>query len=261
MNISEEYIMVNKGLIILISGLSGTNKSLLAKEIEKDFKLKLIDINEYCINENNVPIVEIFGLKIKDWDDVNTYNWTKINEDVSKYKVNGCVVVGDMFPKSKFKQDKYFHIHLTISKEKLVEKRKIIIQKNEKGKCNDLKQFTNNLLGFINKITYPHYIKYREDSKIDFWIKSDENTIEEMYNKTFDFIQDRMIKSLDEYYSIHDREQTFIKFKKSNENKSNEIKSDDDTDEINSDDTDEIESDLDIDEKSVIETDFDKDII
>ena len=39
MNIVEKYIEVNDGMFILISGLSGTGKTKLAKNIAKDFKL------------------------------------------------------------------------------------------------------------------------------------------------------------------------------------------------------------------------------
>ena len=48
MNIVEEYTLQNKQLIILISGLSGTNKSALAKEIQRDLKIKLENLDDYC---------------------------------------------------------------------------------------------------------------------------------------------------------------------------------------------------------------------
>ena len=45
MNLLQEYILKNKGLVILISGLSGSNRSLLAKSVERDFELKIINLD------------------------------------------------------------------------------------------------------------------------------------------------------------------------------------------------------------------------
>ena len=101
MNLVEEYILKNKGLIILISGLSGSNRSALAKEIERDFKIKIFNLDNYC-KKDNVPIVELLGQQVRDWDNIEVYDWDKFNSDINDIKEKGCVVYGDNFPKSKF---------------------------------------------------------------------------------------------------------------------------------------------------------------
>jgi hypothetical protein len=212
MNIVEEYILRKNGLIILITGLSGTKKSQLAKEIERDFKvLKLLCLDDYC-DENKVPIIEFFDQKIKDWDDIEVYDWEKFNSDVNKYKKSGCLIYGDIIPKTKINFDPDFHIHITISKDKLVEKRREFIEKNPE-KCQDMMVFLDKLNVFINKITYSHYIKNRSESKIDLWLKSDENTLDEMYDQTFNYIIDKLNEFLNGYYSIHERKFDFVKDK------------------------------------------------
>jgi len=67
MNIIEAFIKFNKQLIIIISGLSGTNKTKIAQWMAKDFNLKYINIEKYIdetkIKENdknpdNIDIIE-----------------------------------------------------------------------------------------------------------------------------------------------------------------------------------------------------------
>jgi uridine kinase len=218
MNLLEEYLLRSKELIILISGLSGSKKSLLAKEIERDLKnLKLINLDDYCDN-NKVPVIEMFGQKVKDWDDVICYNWNNFNNDINKFKNKGCIVYGDSFPKDKLNFDTNFHIHITVSKEKLVEKRREFIEKNPE-QCKDMILFIDKLSAFINKITYSHYIENRKKSKINLWINSDEDSLDTMYDKSFDFIMNTMKKFLDEYYSTNERKFDYIKEDKYNNNR------------------------------------------
>ncbi len=116
MNLLEEYILRNGEIIILISGLSSSKRSLLAKEIYRDFKLlKLISLDDYC-NENNVQTIELFGQKVRDWDDINVYDWDRFNSDINNNKKSGVIAFGDIFPKNKIKFDTNFHIHITITK-------------------------------------------------------------------------------------------------------------------------------------------------
>jgi uridine kinase len=218
MNLLDEYLLTKKEVIILISGLSGSKKSLLAKEIERDLKnLKIVNLDDYCDN-NKVPVIEIFGQKVKDWDDVVSYDWNKFNNDINKLKNKGCVVYGDSFPKDKLNFDTDFHIHITVSKEKLVEKRREFIEKNP-DQCKDMILFIDKLSAFINKITYSHYIENRKKSKINLWLNSDENSLDKMYDESFDFIMNSMKKFLDEYYSINKRKLDYIKEDKFNKNR------------------------------------------
>ena len=71
-NISEEYTIRNEGLIILISGLSGSNRGILAKEIERDFKIKLITLEDYCEKENAKTFVINSDLKVTDLEHIES---------------------------------------------------------------------------------------------------------------------------------------------------------------------------------------------
>lgn len=268
-NFIEEYILQNKELIILISGLSGSKKSSLAKEMYRDFKLKLINLDDYCDN-NKVPVIEVLGEKIKDWDDIISYDWNKFNNHIEKYKNNGCIIYGDAFPTDKLTFETNFHIHITVLKERLVEKRREFIEKNPEL-CKDMMIFLDKLSSFINKVTYSHYIENRKKSKINLWINSDEDSIDVLYDKSFEFIMNGIKKFLDEYYSIHKRNIDFIKEDKikklndkniKNKSKSKEIihsDTDSDTDNIYDSDSDNYsDSDSEIEEKEPIMDELDK---
>lgn len=47
MNVVEAYIKFRGQLVVLVSGLSGSGKTEIARNIERDFKLKFINLNDY----------------------------------------------------------------------------------------------------------------------------------------------------------------------------------------------------------------------
>jgi uridine kinase len=230
MNLAEKYIEINKGLIILISGLSGSNRAALAKEIssncpgrecygslgssrtilageiERDFKLKMISLEDYCEKEN-VKVFEVNSeLKIHDWEHIDVYNWDKFNKDVNNAKEKGVVVYGDYFPTFKLDFKPNFHIHVKLSKDNLIEKRKEYIDKNPE-KCSELLEIikNNQFDLIINKVTYPYYIEYRDKSNIDKYVNADKNTSDEIYDQVFDYIIFTMRKFLNEWQAEHPR--------------------------------------------------------
>ena len=135
------------------------------------------------------------------------------------------MIYGDTFPESKLNFKPDFHIHIKISKEKLIEKRKEYIEKNPE-KCEDVIIFLDKLDVFINKIIFSSYIKNRDNSKIDKWLNCDKNNLDEMYDQTFDYI----IHNIQKYINEQDCEQETPQFIKSknmsilNDNKKNKIK-------------------------------------
>lgn len=221
MNLLEEYILRKNKIIILISGLSGTKRSSIAKEIERDFKLlNLISLDDYC-DENKVKTVDFFGNKINDWDDIEVYDWDKFNGDINKNK--NYVIFGDIFPKDKLNFESDFHFHITISKEKLIEKRREYIENNPE-KCKDMLNIIDKLSTFINQTTYSHYIKNRNNSKIDLWLKSEENTNEQIYDQIFEFVVNKMTQFLNEYYVENERKFNVLKNNKKSSSSSDEEK-------------------------------------
>lgn len=183
-NIVEQYILDNKQLIIVISGFSGSGKTMLAREIERDFKLHFINTNEYYIKDFNKQ-VELNNTNIIDWDNPDAIDWDKLNEDIKKY--NNTVVIsclGLIKDKITFKPD--FHIHLKISKEKLIENRTTYLDEHKGNKMNDYDE--NLILDILNKITYPHYLNYLKQLEVNKFIKVDSMSVDDIYDETFNYL-------------------------------------------------------------------------
>ena len=197
MNIVEEYINRNKQLVILISGFSGSGKSVLARSLLKDinrnnkkYEFTFLNLNDFFKSENEYNnIVEVGDLKVVDWDSPDAINWYKFNEEINKKKSNGVIVSGFAFPKDKLSFQVDFHIHLKISKDDLIKNR--VEYANEKI---DNKISRSNNLGdemqkrILNKITFPHYLKSLETSIINKFISIKYDMLKEAYDELFDYI-------------------------------------------------------------------------
>lgn len=192
MNIVEAYIKFHKGLIILISGLSGSNKTQIAKFIEEDFKIKRLNMEHFTTEYNNHVITLSNGTKIIDWDHIDAYDWDVINKGINDNKQNGVIISGSYFPTNKLNFNPDFHINIKVSKQILVEQRLKYIKSNP-NKFKHLESIMDNLdeqmmLLLVNQITYPHYLDYTAQSKIDKYINFKDLTIDKMYDQVSDFL-------------------------------------------------------------------------
>lgn len=197
MNIIEAYIKFNGSLIILISGLSGSGKTKLAKSIERDFKLKFIDIENYCKKDFDKKVEISGGKTIIDWDDINSFDWEKINKTIEENKSKGIVVSGPYFTTDVLTEKIDFHIHIKISKQLLIDTRKEFIESAEnKEKYEDIKGMENVI---VNQITYPHYLEYLKKSKIDKFINSKDMSQDQIYDESANFLFFKIEQYLEEY--------------------------------------------------------------
>src|SRR3989344_2296183 len=136
MNIVQVYNKFQKQLVILISGLSGSGKTKLARRIESgyadnDVPIKYIDLEAYCKKENDKKIELPNNMTVTDWEHIDVYDWEQFNKDVNEVKENGVVISGIAFPKNKLDFQPDFHIHVRISKRMLVEKRKEFLERHK----------------------------------------------------------------------------------------------------------------------------------
>lgn len=197
MNIVEAYIKFKKQLIIFISGLPACGKLKLAKKIKKDFNLKLLNQFDYYRKDYNVKTTLQDGTILINWYTDLAIDWTKLNEDIDKYKKDGIIVVGFSLPEDKFSQDIDFHLHLNIPKQLCMEKRKEFIEKN-KDKNKYKEEFS--LIGSVteklrmNQLIFPYYLESMKKSKINKFINIATMSDDEVYDTAFkyliDFIED-----------------------------------------------------------------------
>lgn len=196
MNMLEEFILRNNQIIILIMGLSGTNKTKLVSYIFRDFKiLKKINLEDY--NKKNPPIVEFNGNKINDWDNPDNYDWDQFNADV---KSENCIAYGDIIPKTKITFVPDIIINLTISKQNLIKKKMEYL-------TDEIKESIGNIHQFVNKFTYSYYLDSIKtyDSKELLWLDTEKYNPDEIYDNSFNYIIKKMREFLDKYYSVNKR--------------------------------------------------------
>lgn len=243
MNIIEAYLMFNKKLIIILSGLSGSGKTSIAKLIERDFKLLLINIEHFVNKSYNQTEILPNGKKIINWDNVDSYDWDKINNMVVENQSKGVILCGPFFPTNKLNFICDFHIQIKIQKQILIENRIKYLKKNEIIEDDKNKIVEDDVQTIVNKITYPLFLKYSEESKIDKYINSKDLTQDQMYDQIADFLFFRINEYLKNQSDKKTKSHQFdkqIKSKKSESSDTYDLDSSDCTDET-TDNTDQFE--------------------
>ncbi len=197
MNIVEEYINRNKQLVILISGFSGSGKTVLARSLLKDinrnnkkYEFTFLNLNDFFKSEDEYKnIIEVGDLKVVDWDSPDAINWENFNQEVNKVKSNGVIVSGFAFPKDKLNFDADFHIHLKISKDDLIKNRVEYANEKLDDKTSRISEVGEEIeKRILNKVTFPHYLKSLETSVINKYISIKYGSLKEAYDEMFDYI-------------------------------------------------------------------------
>lgn len=186
MNILEAFIKKYNQLIILILGLPCSNKSEIAKELEIDLKLQILNINDYLI-ENKFKMVEIDNIKFKIYDDTNNYDWEKFNKDVEKFKSFGIIIYGNYIDITKinFNVDFsfFYSLNTVLCKKILIEKKLLNLDKMEDEKI------------YFKSIFNPKYEELKSNIKFNKFFNIKEDTIfSDSYDEIFNLLME-LIKS------------------------------------------------------------------
>lgn len=181
--IVEEYIKQKHQFIIAISGVSGSGKVVLSKNIARDFKFKLIDQQKFYKPDYNVTVKLPNEKIIINYDTDDIVDWKAFNKEVNENKNNGVVVTGVSFPTEKLEFYPDIHIHLKLPKQVIKQKRLEYIEKH-KDKKYDIE--VENLR--LNMYTYPYYLTTLEHMKIDKTIMTADMSDDAIYDSVFDFI-------------------------------------------------------------------------
>lgn len=181
LNIVDAYIKYKGQLIIFITGISGCGKNKLAKVIASELNLKLIDQNEYYLSEFNKEIKLVNGQSVINWYDDDAIDWDKLNDDINNSKK--CVVTGMSTSKIILKPD--YHIHLNLSKQKCIEKRRSYLTKY-KNYHKDEFEYINTQMekSIMNTIIYPYILEKLKESKINFYINTDEKSFDQILQES-----------------------------------------------------------------------------
>lgn len=180
MNILEAFIKKYKQLIILILGLPCSNKSEIAKELEIDLKLSIININDYLI-EGKFKEIEYDKIKFNIYEDSDNYNWDKLNKDVKELKSSGIILYGNYIDQTKINFDYNFAFFYSMN---TILCKKILIEK----KLLNFNQITHEKI-YFEKIFYPFYEHLKKNIKFDkFYNIKEKTTFDDSYDEIFDLL-------------------------------------------------------------------------
>ena len=206
MSIVEAYIKFRKQLVILISGLSGSGISHLAKNISKDLKLQSLSYAKFCKQDYNKTATLPNGETVINWDTDDVIDWAKFNVRIKELKKSGVVAFSPAFPTDRLDKDLEVdaHIHIKLSKQNLFAKRQKYVQEH-KEECKELAGRKDEYLIF-NKLSFPYYLSSIERSKITKFINANEfvQLKEEEYDnklaeESFNYLMNIIGKWLEKY--------------------------------------------------------------
>lgn len=245
MNIVEAYIKFRGQLVILVSGISGSGISHLAKNISKDLKIPSISYAKYCIKDYDKKIKLPDGNEIINWDSDDIIDWENFNKEIEEKKRTGVVAYSQSFPTKLLNKDLEVdaHINIKLSKQNLFIRRQKYIEEH-KDECKELYGRPQETL-IYNRLTFPYYLQSIANSKITKFINANEyvNLPENEYDEkladeAFDYLMNIISKAIDKYHESGQRISTVEKsrysrtedYEYSEENNLNE--NDDDDDEV-----------------------------
>ena len=202
-NIIDAYLKYNNQFIIIISGLSGSNKSKISQKVASILNFVYLNTRDY-IEKTKYEELELSNKKtVKIW---HSYNWEDI---INKIKIinkdkKGIVICGEYFPSDKL-GNLYIdqHYHIKVSKQNLIKKRLEYINNNkdkDRDRDRDKEEFyddeTESLI--INQAVYPYYLDIIQKSRINKFINVNE-MIELNENEYLDKIVDIIINNIIDY--------------------------------------------------------------
>ncbi len=203
MNVVEAYLKKKGQFIIIISGLSGCGKLRLAKNIARDFRMKIIDQYDYYKKDYNEIVTLPDGVSVINWYTDEAIDWDLLVSDVDSAKKNGVIVIGVSFPKGIFNVQADYHIHLNISKQMSLARRKESLEKyKDVSKHQDEQEIsgtqTEKLI--MNKLIFPYYLSATKNAeKIDKYVSVQEySEKDDDGSELYDMVFDVLIKHIED---------------------------------------------------------------
>ena len=201
MNIVEAYIKYKGQLVIFISGISGCGKTFLAKKLSKNFKIQFLEQFSYYKKNYDKKHKLPDGTEITNWYTDDAIDWDSFNKDINKMKNMGVVVSGFALVEDKLDIEPDYHIHLSMSKQRCTEKRKVFLEKHQKKYQKEFDE-----LGTIkeklrmNQLIFPYYLDATKRSKINKFFKVEKMSNEEIWDAGWDLIINHIQTNVSRHY-------------------------------------------------------------
>lgn len=204
MNIVQAYTKFNNGLVILISGFSGSKKTIYSRFLANLFNFKLADLESFHVpievydKEENYQTLKD-GTKILKWDNIyDSIDWNKFNSYVEEHKKNGLIIHGFGFPSRLLNFTPEFNILIKISKQNLLMNRSKYIESHTADESEILKKIDQDR-SIVDSITFPLYLKISEESKFNHIINTNNLTEDQSKDDIFNYTTGIINKMLEKY--------------------------------------------------------------
>lgn len=196
LNIVQAYTKFNSQFIVFVSGISGCGKTSLAKNISDKFDINLLEQFHYHKKEKDYDrkVTLPDGTEHVNYYTDDAIDMKKFTKDIKKLKKQGVVVSGiSLTDKLDVKPD--FHIHLSMSKQMCMEKRRKFL-KRHKDKYPEESQLVNTTTEKLkmNRLIFPYYLDAKSRSKIDQVLNINEMTDNQVWDVAFNILV-KFIKS------------------------------------------------------------------
>lgn len=171
----KAFIKYNKGLVVYISGLSGCGKSDLAKNLSRELSLDLIEQVDYFKEDYNDKITLPDNTEHVNRYTDDAFDWVRLNKDIKDKKKTGVIVYGYALVGDKLKIKPDFHIHLSISKQVCLDRKREYLEKHKEEYKEEYEKRddpTEKLK--MNKMIFPYYLDTKSRSSIDKYINTTE---------------------------------------------------------------------------------------
>jgi gluconate kinase len=153
--------------ICLISGLSGTGKTTIAKQFISEVSKNWVWIDQDSFYIQKKPLVRLSnGEEKQNWDCTGAIDWKRLNDTVIQESQHHNVLLVGFAPWDiflRFKVDSHIHLLYGNDRHRVIQ-RCINTRKQSKGFTDPNKKLTDELM--VREVVYPFYIESLQSMSI-----------------------------------------------------------------------------------------------
>ena len=206
MNIVEAYIKYAPQLVVFVSGISGCGKTTLAKNISDKFNINLLEQVHYYKKGYDKEVTLPDGTTVVNRYTDEAIDWVRLNKDINRMKKQGVVVSGFALVEDKISTTPDYHIHLSLSKQVCIDRRRRYLEKHKDKYPEEYKMAVTDTEKLkMNRLIFPYYLDSKNRSKFDKVLNINEMTDEDVWDVSFKILINFISRNIDRVYDEWER--------------------------------------------------------